>query len=336
MNPNSPSLSVLVPAYNEERTIAEVLRKVLRLPLNLKEVIVVDDGSTDGTAAAVGEVALMDSRVRFYHSARNLGKTAAISLAIEEARGDILLIQDADLEYDPEEIPEVIRPILAGQADVVYGSRFSVRRAARVLYFYHYLANRSLTFLSNVLTNRNMSDIETGYKAFRSGVIKPLRLRSHGFGMEVEITAMICKTKARTYEVPISYYGRTYEEGKKILFSDGLAAVLYILYFNLIKPLFPASRQYVQTVNDWLAQPQANQSASPTIGGPLGAHWTPSRRWRRGGSRQFVVEVIHPPCVGVPRDWWKISRRDPVFRQGAKSGPLAAASRCIIAGRSRT
>ena len=275
MDPNSLSLSVLVPAYNEERTIAEVLRKVLRLPVNLKEVIVVDDGSSDGTASAVAEVAMMDSRVRFYHSARNQGKTAAIPLAIDEARGDILIIQDADLEYDPEEIPEVIRPILAGQADVVYGSRFSVRRAARVLYFYHYLANRSLTFLSNVLTNRNMSDIETGYKAFRAGVIKPLRLASHGFGMEVEITAMICKTKARTYEVPISYYGRTYEEGKKIFFSDGLAAILYILYFNLIKPRFSASRQYVQAVNEWLAQPQVSPSASTAIGNPLGAPLDP-------------------------------------------------------------
>jgi len=139
-------------------------------------------------------------------------------------------------------------------ADVVYGSRFIVRKAARVLYYYHYLANRSLTVMSNLFTNRNMTDIETGYKAFRAGVIKPLKLSSRGFGLEVEITAMICKTKARTYEVPISYYGRTYEEGKKIFFTDGLAALWYIFYFNIIKSRLPSGRRYVRAVNDWLAE----------------------------------------------------------------------------------
>ena len=151
----------------------------------------------------------------------------------------------------------MIAPILSGHADVVFGSRFLVRKASRVLYFYHYLANVGLTFLSNLLTNRNMSDIETGYKAFRADVIKPLILTSKGFGMEVEITAMVCKTRAATYEVPISYYGRPYEEGKKIGFMDGVAALWYIGYYNLIKPWTRSGRAYVRTVNESLAKQAA-------------------------------------------------------------------------------
>jgi hypothetical protein len=152
-----------------------------------------------------------------------------------------------------------VAPIFAGRADVVFGSRFLVRRATRVLYYYHYLANRLLTCLSNMLTNRNMTDIETCYKAFRAGVIKPLRLSSRGFGMEVEITAMVCQTNARTYEVPISYYGRTYREGKKIGFRDGVAAVWYIFYYNLVQPLLPSGRRYVRDVNAFLARQQEEQ-----------------------------------------------------------------------------
>jgi len=253
------SLSVLMPAYNEAQTIETVLRRVLRIPVALHEVVVVDDGSADGTAAVVEAVAREDQRVRLLQQPANKGKTAAIQRALDEATGDIIIIQDADLEYDPAEIPEVIAPILTGQADVVYGSRFMVRRAARVLYFYHYVANRALTFFCNLLTNRNMTDIETCYKAFRAGVIKPLRLTSRGFGMEVEITAMICKTKARTYEVPISYYGRTYEEGKKIGYLDGLAALWYIVYYNLIAPRSRAGRAYIQTAD-------ASLDEKPTVG----------------------------------------------------------------------
>ncbi len=252
--PKPLTLSVLVPAYNEQPTIEGVLRQVLALEVCLKELVVVDDGSTDGTAAIVERLAAEDARVRFVSMERNCGKTAAIARAIQEASGDILIIQDADLEYDPAEIPEVIAPILRGQADVVYGSRFMVRKAARVLYYYHYLANKFLTCLSNLLTNRNMTDIETCYKAFRAGVIKPLELTSRGFGMEVEITAMVCKTKARTYEVPISYYGRTYDEGKKIGLTDGVAALYYIVYYNMIRPLTRVGRQYRERVNEFLAQ----------------------------------------------------------------------------------
>jgi glycosyltransferase involved in cell wall biosynthesis len=247
------TVSVLMPAYNEEPTIEVVLRRVLALDINVKEVVVVDDGSTDRTAQIVQRLAAEDERIRCLRMERNRGKTAAIARALEEADGDILMIQDADLEYDPAEIPDVIGPIVQGKADVVYGSRFMVRRAARVLYYYHYLANKFLTCLSNVLTNRNMTDIETCYKAFRSGVIKPLELTSRGFGMEVEITAMVCKTKARTYEVPISYYGRTYDEGKKIGMKDGLAALYYIGFFNLIRPFTGAGRKYRREVNEYLA-----------------------------------------------------------------------------------
>lgn len=253
-HPAPLTLSVLMPAYNEERTIETVLRRVLALAVNLKEIVVVDDGSTDRTPQILEKLAGEDSRIRFLRMDRNRGKTAAIARAIREASGDILIVQDADLEYDPAEIPDVIAPILQGRADVVYGSRFMVRKAARVLYYYHYLANKLLTCLSNLLTNRNMTDIETCYKAFRSGVIKPIELSSNGFGMEVEITAMVCKTKARTYEVPISYYGRTYEEGKKIGMMDGVAALCYIVYYNLVRPLTRAGRSYRRQVNEYLAR----------------------------------------------------------------------------------
>ncbi|MFO0850049.1 MAG: glycosyltransferase family 2 protein [Gemmataceae bacterium] len=247
-------LSVLVPVYNEERTVTEILTRVLALGPVVKEVIVVDDGSTDKTADAVRAVADREPKVRFHQQPKNQGKTAAIATALGLVTGDIVIVQDADLEYDPAEIPEVIDPIIRGVADVVYGSRFLVRKAARVLYFYHYLANTGLTFLSNLLTNRNMSDMETGYKAFRAEVITPLVLTSKGFGMEVEITAMVCKTHARTYEVPISYYGRPYEEGKKIGFMDGVAALWYIAYYNLVKPRLPSGRRYIKAVNAALAK----------------------------------------------------------------------------------
>jgi len=255
-------LSVLIPVYNEEVTVVEILDRVLALGLLVKEIIVVDDGSKDRTADRVRERAVGEAKIHFHQMPKNQGKTAAIRKALELATGEIIIIQDADLEYDPSEIPEVVAPILQGVADVVYGSRFLVRKAARVLYFYHYLANTGLTFLCNMLTNRNMSDIETCYKAFRAEVIKPLILTSKGFGMEVEISAMICKTHARTYEVPISYYGRAYEEGKKIGFMDGVDALWYIFYYNLITPRTSAGRRYIKQVNESLSQQRAAVTAS--------------------------------------------------------------------------
>jgi glycosyltransferase involved in cell wall biosynthesis len=229
---NGPCVSVLIPVYNEAETVGLVIERVLMQPV-VKEVVVVDDGSTDGTAEVLER--FEDPRVRVFRQPQNQGKTAAIARAIREARGDVLLVQDADLEYDPTEIPHVVAPILEGHADVVYGSRFLVRKAARVLYYYHYLANQVLTTMSNALTNLNMTDVETGYKAFRAEVLKAIPLKSSGFGMEIELTATIAQVPLRIYEVPISYYGRTYEQGKKIGFRDGVAALGYIWYFNLVE-----------------------------------------------------------------------------------------------------
>ena len=245
-----PILSVVVPAYNEEATISQVLKRLHCLSC-LKEVIVVDDGSTDATCQKVQGLRL--PKVRLIRQERNAGKTAAVRRGLQEVTGEITIIQDADLEYAPEEIGDLILPIVQHQADVVYGSRFRVKKAARVLYFYHYLANKCLTFLSDLLTNVNLTDIETCYKAFRTPLIKSMPLSSSGFGMEVEVTALITKTRARLYEVPISYYGRAYEEGKKIKARDGLWALWYILYYNIVASRTAIRRQYIREANAFLA-----------------------------------------------------------------------------------
>ncbi|NRA37627.1 MAG: glycosyltransferase family 2 protein [Planctomycetes bacterium] len=242
-------LSVLMPAYNEENTIDEIVQKVLTLPM-LHELIIVNDCSSDRTAEIVGNI---DSeRIQFLTLDKNSGKTAAIKKAIEHASGEIIIIQDADLEYDPSEIPSIIDPIINGHADVVYGSRFLVRKATRVLYFYHFLGNKVLTFLSNMLTNLNMTDMETCYKAMRAPILKNMPISSKGFGMEVEITAMIGKLSLRVYEVPISYYGRTYEDGKKIGIRDGIHALWYLLYYNIVYPRKKICKEYLKTVTQEL------------------------------------------------------------------------------------
>ena len=250
-----PILSVVVPAYNEEATITQVLKRLHGLSC-LKEVIVVDDGSTDTTCQKVQALRL--PRIRLIRQERNAGKTAAVRRGLQEVTGEITIVQDADLEYAPEEISDIIWPIVQHQADVVYGSRFRVKKAARVLYFYHYLANKLLTLLSNLLTNVNLTDIETCYKAFRTPLIKAMPLSSSGFGMEVEITALITKTRARLYEVPISYYGRAYEEGKKIQARDGLWALWYIFYYNIFASRTISRRQYIREANTFLASLRAS------------------------------------------------------------------------------
>lgn len=226
-------ISVVVPAYNEERTILDVLTALLREVKDLHEIIVVDDGSTDRTAELTEAFQKDHPQVRLIRQPRNMGKTAALRAGFAATTGEIVLVQDADLEYDPVDIPGLVEPITQGKADVVYGSRFMIRRASRVLYFRHYLANQVLTFLSNLFTDLNLSDVETGYKAFRGEVIRNMVIEARGFGFEIEVTAKIAKLKCRVYEVPISYYGRTYEEGKKIGFKDGLFAIYYIFKYNL-------------------------------------------------------------------------------------------------------
>jgi len=226
-------LSIIMPVFNERETVAAVAQRVLaEVPVAL-ELIIVDDGSTDGSAEIIDALARSDSRVLAIHKT-NGGKTSALKMGFERSRGEIVIIQDADLEYDPAEIRHVLQPILENHADIVYGSRFLVRRASRVLYFYHYLANRVLTLFSNVLTNLNMTDVETGYKALRGDIIRNMIIESSGFGIEIEITAKIAKLGVSVYEVPISYYGRTYEQGKKIGFKDGVLALWYIVRFNLL------------------------------------------------------------------------------------------------------
>lgn len=233
MHEERPLLSVVIPAYNEEATITKVIQQVLQIP-NLLEVIVVDDCSTDSTSDLALQMAAAHSQVRVLRHSRNGGKTEALKTGFAATSGAIVIVQDADLEYRPSEIQTVIEPILDGVADVVFGSRFQVRRAARVLYFYHYLANKILTLLSNLFTNLNLTDVETGYKAFRGEIIRNMIITSRGFGFEIEVTAKVAKLHCAIYEVPISYYGRTYAEGKKIGFSDGVAALWYIFTYNFL------------------------------------------------------------------------------------------------------
>jgi glycosyltransferase involved in cell wall biosynthesis len=229
-------LSVVVPVYNEEATLSTVVARLLALP-EVCQIVIVNDCSTDRTREIADSLARQNPKIDVVHHASNKGKTQALKTGFALTTGEIVIVQDADLEYDPAEIRDVIAPIVEGHADVVYGSRFLVRKACRVLYYYHYLGNKFLTFLSNLLTNLNMTDVETGYKAFRGEIIRNMRITSSGFGFEIEATAKIAKLKGAIYEVPISYHGRTYEQGKKIGLKDGLAALWYIIWFNLFRSL---------------------------------------------------------------------------------------------------
>jgi len=226
-------LSIVIPAYNEISTIREILSRVNAVPLE-KEIVVVDDCSTDGTREVLREESAA-GRCRLVLHDRNRGKGAALQTGFSAVTGEIVLIQDADLEYDPQEYPKLLKPILDGRADVVYGSRFAGSGEKRVLFFWHSLGNRFLTTLSNMFTDLNLSDMETCYKVFRRDVLTKVRIEESRFGFEPEITAKVAKMGCRIYEVGISYSGRTYSEGKKINWKDGVRAVFCILKYNLTR-----------------------------------------------------------------------------------------------------
>lgn len=223
-------ISVVIPVYNEVQTIKEIVARVQEVELE-KEIIIVDDYSTDGTREHLREINQANENVKVLYHDHNQGKGAALRKGFQAITGDIVIIQDADLEYDPREYPLLLGPIVDGRADVVYGSRF-LGGPHRVLFFWHYLGNKFVTLLSNMLTNLNLTDMETCYKVFKSEVLAEIKLKSNRFGFEPEFTAKIAKKGFRIYETPISYSGRTYAEGKKIGWKDGVKAVVAILWFR--------------------------------------------------------------------------------------------------------
>jgi len=231
-------LSVVMPVYNEEATLEEIVGRVLATPFE-KELILIDDGSSDRSRAIMAELEAQHDNLRCFYHEENKGKGGALSTGFRHVTGDIVLIQDADLEYDPVDYGVLLQPILEGKADVVYGSRFIGGRYARVHLFWHYVGNRMLTLLSNMFTNLNLSDMETCYKVFKREIVERLDIRSRTFAVEPEITAKVAKLRARVYEVPISYSGRDYEEGKKIGLKDAFIAVGAIVRWSLFSSVSP-------------------------------------------------------------------------------------------------
>ncbi len=232
-------LSVVIPVYNERATLRQVIDKVMAVPIDL-EVICVDDGSRDGSAEILKDLAAERPQIHFFQQPRNMGKGAALRRGIQEARGDFVVIQDADLEYDPADYVLLLEPLLQGKADVVFGSRFLGGAPHRVLYFWHSVGNSVLTILSNCLTNINLTDMETCYKVFRREIIQTIPIEENRFGFEPEITVKVAKRRLRIYEVGISYWGRTYEEGKKIGWKDGVRALWCLLKYSIKVPVASA------------------------------------------------------------------------------------------------
>jgi glycosyltransferase involved in cell wall biosynthesis len=229
-------VSIVIPCFNEAETIENIVQAVLSVPLTNREIIIVDDSSTDGTKEILStKIKDLVDKIILHES--NQGKGAALRSGFANVTGDVVVIQDADLEYNPQEYPILLQPILDGKADVVYGSRFNGGQAHRVLYFWHYVGNQILTLLSNMFTNLNLTDMETGYKAFRIEILKQIKIEENHFGVEPELTAKFAKLGCRIYEVGISYNGRTYKEGKKINWKDGLQALWCILKYNLTRKL---------------------------------------------------------------------------------------------------
>ncbi len=233
-------LSVVMPVYNERATLQEVVTRVLAVPLDI-ELICVDDGSSDGSREILNQLQTSYPQMRVFLQPKNMGKGAALRRGIQESSGDFVIIQDADLEYDPAEYSLLLHPLLEGKADVVYGSRFLGSGPHRVLYFWHSVGNWILTLISNMLTNMNMSDMETCYKVFRREIIQAIPIEENRFGFEPEITVKIAKRRLRVYEVGISYWGRTYEEGKKIGWRDGFRALFCLLKYSLTESQTPVS-----------------------------------------------------------------------------------------------
>ncbi|MBI3830762.1 MAG: glycosyltransferase [Planctomycetes bacterium] len=318
-------LSVLIPVYNERYLAEKLIRKVLsvRLPDGLeKELIVVDDGSTDGTRAILERLAAEIPQIRYIPHARNQGKGAAIRTAIAAATGDFTIFQDADLEYDPDDYPRILEPLLSGQADVVYGSRFLGSERQRVLYFWHSLGNHFLTLLSNIFTDLNLTDMETCYKAFRTEVLRSIPIRSQCFGIEPEITAKVAKRGLRLYEVPIRYDGRTYLEGKKITWRDGVRALRVILTYRLIDDIYDekTAPEYLtdlsraHRVNRWTAdalRPFLGERVLE-IGAGLGAMTgmlLPRERFVASDAKEAYVAILK--SLALRRSGIEVARIDP-------------------------